>query len=560
MERRDWASIPASAIIPYSERVLRALKLIASKYCENGPGEGGERQFGRQNALFGGPGCQSGDEAVKAEDFNRPRKIVAQGHEVPLAAHLGEAAHEEVAIAGATFERAEGVLGQTCAPAHHVGGILHSHAVPLKYVLVHPAMDGSRAGLGADAAFAQSAGSAHCNAARVADLEPAAGVLFEPLRRIQRCSGRTTIHVQGSVVTEVLVAETALLRKTSSALDLRHISDDAVLLALLQRRAVKVADVRDRRQRLSHQRLLGRIRHLVKLAGVVAVIDDLARDNQLVLAVHRDLNVVPRHALTALRQKPRVRVRPGQLRLAARLQLVETSLRLLAFGHQRRQLLSGVSAVAVATPAVLSAGHGPRFRGVIRLERAAIGLDILVQRRKLLLQLLARLDASFAGIAVEECSVDRHQFSAQQPGLTRQQHEVPVRSLQRRPIVLAEITDRSIGRCQPLEQPDHFQIALRLLLQPARRANLVQVPVQIQLQKIRRIIRWLASSIAPRTRVAEPQLIEIERLDVGLDRTNWIVSSDVILNPRGQKAGLLPAYAGLEWAIRHARIVHQLPA
>ena len=58
----------------------------------------------------------------------------------------------------------------------------------------------------------------------------------------------------------------------------------------------------------------------MELADVVAVVDHLARDDQLVLVVDRDLHIVARDALTALDQKPGVGIGQRQLRLAARLQ------------------------------------------------------------------------------------------------------------------------------------------------------------------------------------------------------------------------------------------------
>ena len=60
--------------------------------------------------------------------------------------------------------------------------------------------------------------------------------------------------------------------------------------------------------------------HLMKLAGVVAVIDHIAGDNQLVLVIDGDLDIVARHDLTVLGQQPGIRIASRQLRLAALLQ------------------------------------------------------------------------------------------------------------------------------------------------------------------------------------------------------------------------------------------------
>ena len=189
----------------------------------------------------------------------------------------------------------------------------------------------------------------------------------------------------------------------------------------------------------------------MELTGVVAVVDHLARDNQLVLVVDRDLQVVSGNALTILRQKPRIRIRLRELRLAALIQPVEISLGLCAFGHQRGQLLSDVTAITIAAAPILPCRRMPCLCCVVGVERAAVSLDVLVDRRELLGEALARPDASLAGIAVEEGAIDRHQRSTHQARLARQQYELPVGCLQRRPIVLAEVPDRPVAGRQPPE-------------------------------------------------------------------------------------------------------------
>ncbi|MFZ0672219.1 MAG: hypothetical protein WAM50_18155, partial [Pseudolabrys sp.] len=51
--------------------------------------------------------------------------------------------------------------------------------------------------------------------------------------------------------------------------------------------------------------------------------------------------------------------------------------------------------------------------------------------------------------------------------------------------------------------------------------------------------------------MAEAELGKIEGTYIALDRPNRIVRSHIVLNPRRKETGLLPALAGLEWAIRH---------
>ena len=151
---------------------------------------------------------------------------------------------------------------------------------------------------------------------------------------------------------------------------------------------------------------------------------------------------------------------------------------------------------------------------------------------------------------MEERPVDRHKRAADKIKLAHDKHKGAVRGLERRPVLLAESGDRAIAGRQSLQQPDQFQIALRLPLQTARRAHLVEIAVQIKLQQIGRVVRRLAHS---HTTLGMPkaELSKIERFHIALDRPHRIVRRHVIFNPRRQKARLLPARAGFECAIRH---------
>jgi hypothetical protein len=51
--------------------------------------------------------------------------------------------------------------------------------------------------------------------------------------------------------------------------------------------------------------------------------------------------------------------------------------------------------------------------------------------------------------------------------------------------------------------------------------------------------------------MAEAELPKVESANKALDRPHRIVRSNIVLNPSRKETGLLPALAGLEWAIRH---------
>jgi hypothetical protein len=119
----------------------------------------------------------------------------------------------------------------------------------------------------------------------------------------------------------------------------------------------------------------------MELAGVVAVIDDLARDDELVLGVNGDLHVIARHRLAVLRQQPGVGIRPRQLALAAVGKRLEIGRRLRALRHESRHLLRNVAAATIV--AVIARRQTRRLLGVVRIQRAAIPLNVAVKRGKL---------------------------------------------------------------------------------------------------------------------------------------------------------------------------------
>ena len=289
----------------------------------------------------------------------------------------------------------------------------------------------------------------------------------------------------------------------------------------------------------------------MELVDVAAVVHHFARNNEFVLVVHDSLHIVARNTLTALDQKPGVRIGQGQLRLTARLQPIEVDLRARAPGHQRRYFGADIGAISAAAIIVAVVPRLLGLRRIIVLKRLAVSLDLPVQLYDLFGEPLAREDARLAGIAMEERAVDCDNGSADKPKLACQQHEAAVRRFQRLPVLLAEVGDRPITRPQILQQPDQFQIAARFPLQPPRRPDLVDVAVKIELQQVGGIIGRLPHGFSASVGMTEAQLCKVEDTNEALDRPDRIVRPNIILDPCRKQTGLIPALAGLECMIRH---------
>src|SRR5262245_66646017 len=104
---------------------------------------------GAEKTQKGAFGCffgQAGEEAIEADDAQHAGEVVAQCHQAPFAAHLVEAAHEEVAIASAALEGAEGMFDQPGAAAHDAAGAFHALAMALDDLFMLPAVDAPSGG------------------------------------------------------------------------------------------------------------------------------------------------------------------------------------------------------------------------------------------------------------------------------------------------------------------------------------------------------------------------------------------------------------------------------
>ena len=223
----------------------------------------------------------------------------------------------------------------------------------------------------------------------------------------------------------------------------------------------------------------------MQLTAIVAVVDHLARNNQLVPIVHGDLHVIARNH--SARSSTAAGRRDRCATIASRRYPPASPDPALAFARFSK---SAASFSAMSSPD-RSSGNVDSCR-VVSIQRRAVGLDIAFHRRELLRQPLAGDDARLARVAVEERAVNRYQLAAQKIELAGQHHEVTIGRLQRVPIILAEVPDRAVAGRQALQQPHHLHIATRLALKTARGPYLIQVAVKVELQKIARIIGRLA--------------------------------------------------------------------
>jgi hypothetical protein len=91
-------------------------------------------------------------------------------------------------------------------------------------------------------------------------------------------------------------------------------------------------------------------------------------------------------------------------------------------------------------------------------------------------------------------------------------------------------------RLQMPQQPDHFQVAMRLRLQPPARTHPVQIAVDVKLQQIAGSIARAAVRLRHDT--GEPGRRKVEPVNKGVDEANRVVGADIGVNRLGQKQHL----------------------
>ena len=154
--------------------------------------------------------CHAGDKALEAEDVEDAGEIVTERHQAPFAAHLVEAAEEEVPVSGAAFDRAEGMLDDRRSTTHQFTSALHPCAVTFEDIFMLPAVDDPLICIWRETASPQPARVADRLAAEITVLDPAAQVLPALLGPMQQLTGGTTVGIGCGLIAEVLAAEATL--------------------------------------------------------------------------------------------------------------------------------------------------------------------------------------------------------------------------------------------------------------------------------------------------------------------------------------------------------------
>jgi hypothetical protein len=108
-------------------------------------------------------------------------------------------------------------------------------------------------------------------------------------------------------------------------------------------------------------------------------------------------------------------------------------------------------------------------------------------------------------------------------------------------VVLAKIRNGLEVGSQATQQPDHFQIAGGLRLEPPAGAHPIDVSINIELQQIGRIVARPARVL--RLNAPETGFLQVTLINERLNETHGIFSTDVIINCYRQKQSLVAVAA-----------------
>ena len=159
---------------------------------------------------------------------------------------------------------------------------------------------------------------------------------------------------------------------------------------------------------------------------------------------------------------------------------------------------------------------------------------------------------------LELAAVDSHSALREELQLPAQHHEATADVADARAVVMPEVRNRLEVRRQTPRQPHQLDVALALVLQPPAALHAVQVPIDVDLQEHRRVVRRAARVRRPHP--IEPQLAKIQFGHERVDHANRVVLANEVVQTLGQQRHLLPVLPFNE--SRHtssaARYVRQL--
>ena len=216
----------------------------------------------------------------------------------------------------------------------------------------------------------------------------------------------------------------------------------------------------------------------MKQAVVAWLIGHFMVDDQSGIGVNRRLDIVRRRLETiALAHRPRILFTLDNCGAAFGIELGSKAIEFTASGlqgrHRREHRIWPIM----------------RVRRVGFVQPAEIRRDLAVEAGSFLGD-LGRADDFLATRDRSELrTIQGDQSRREQARVPAQHHEGPTRPNNRHAVVTPEVGDRVEVGTEPSQQPHRLDIAAAFSLQASRRAHLVEIAPNVELQQIPRIVR-----------------------------------------------------------------------
>ena len=139
---------------------------------------------------------------------------------------------------------------------------------------------------------------------------------------------------------------------------------------------------------------------------------------------------------------------------------------------------------------------------------------------------------------LELAAIDGDGGGIQEAQVAAQRDELRTDLADSRTVVAAEVGDGLEVRCQAPREPDQLQVPMAFALKAARRLNLVEVAVDVDLKERRRVITRPPSLFG--NDAVEAERCEIQHVDEGIDHPDRVLLADVVLNRVRQQSRLPP--------------------
>lgn len=181
------------------------------------------------------------------------------------------------------------------------------------------------------------------------------------------------------------------------------------------------------------------------------------------------------------------------------------------------------------------------LRAVGGLQRVEVALDALLDLP------LARIDLGWRDVAIpvvdrlELAAIDGHDGLREQLELPAHADEALADVADARCVVVTEVGNGLEVRGEPASEPHQLDVASRLAFQAPAGLDAVQVAVDVELEKHRRMVRrptggsWV--------RAFEAECLKIEFLDEDIDHSHRVVFTDIVIKTFRQQRNLLPVFA-----------------